>query len=207
MEDQRTILSNKLIIAGQENQRLQQQSQKVESELVNLRKELQSCTSEKVHLAGKLKMALAKLGLAKASINRMNIRSLKLNEILGCQKSTSSKTGLGYVHGVSSSKDKGKSTFIQGPTMTAMPPTYSNATHPNYNYKRYVPKPNFVPIRPHYNKLRNYHRNQQRKHYVSPQQVKTRTIWIHKSDLRCHVIFTALSAQESDVRYLTFSKI
>ena len=111
-------------------------------------------------------MALAELGLAKALINQMNTGSLKLNEILGCQKSTSSKTGLGYVHGVSSSKDKGKSTFIQGPTMTVMPPIYSNATHPNYNYnyKRYVPKPNFVPIchfcgikghiRPHCNKMR-----------------------------------------------------
>ena len=28
------------------------------------------------------------------------------------------------------------------------------------------------------------------------------TIWFCKSDLRCHVVFTALSAQESDVWYL-----
>ena len=35
LEDQCTILSNKLIIAGQENDCLQQQSQKFEAELVN----------------------------------------------------------------------------------------------------------------------------------------------------------------------------
>ena len=47
LEDQRTILFNKLIIVGQENDRLKHQSQKVESELVNLRKELNSCKYEK----------------------------------------------------------------------------------------------------------------------------------------------------------------
>ena len=159
-------------------------------------------------------MALAELDSAKTSINRMNTRSMKLTKILGSQKSASSKTGIGYVHGASSSKDKGKSTFVQGPTMTAMPPIYPNATQPNYSqkYKRYVPKPNFVPIchfcgikghiRPHYNKMRNFQRNQERKNFASPQQDRTKTIWVHKSDLRCHVVFTALSAQESDVWYL-----
>ena len=98
--------------------------------------------------------------------------------------------------------------------MTVMPPIYSNATQLNYNYsyKRYVPKPNFVPIchlcgikghiRPHCNKLRNYERNQRMKQYISPQKVKTKTIWVRKSDIRCHVVFTALSAQESNVWYL-----
>ena len=88
-------------------------------------------------------MTFAELDLARASINRMNIGSMKLNEILGCQKSASSKTGIGYVPGASTSKDKGKSDFVQGPTMTAMSPIYSNATHSNYNYRRYVPNPNF----------------------------------------------------------------
>ena len=37
---------------------------------------------------------------------------------------------------------------------------------------------------------------------MTPQQVKTKTIWVRKSDLRCHVVFTALSAQESDVWYV-----
>ncbi|RWR97034.1 bifunctional aspartate aminotransferase and glutamate/aspartate-prephenate aminotransferase [Cinnamomum micranthum f. kanehirae] len=67
---------------GQENDRLQQQSKNVESELANLRNELISSKSEKENLVGKLKMALAELDSAKASINRMNKGSLKLNEIL-----------------------------------------------------------------------------------------------------------------------------
>ena len=92
--------------------------------MINLRKELQSCTSEKESLVRKLKMALPELDSGKASINQMNTGSLKLNEILGSQKFASSKTGISYVHGVSSSKDKGKSTFVQGPTMNAMPPIY-----------------------------------------------------------------------------------
>lgn len=106
-------MSNKLIIADQENDRLLQQSQKIEAELVNLQKELLSCTSEKENLAGKLKMALAELDSTKASINRMNTGSMKLNEILGSQKSTSSKTSIGYVQGASSSKDMDKSIFVQ----------------------------------------------------------------------------------------------
>ena len=143
---------------------------------------------KKENFGGKLKMALVKLDSTKASINRMNTGSLKLNEILGSQKSASSKTGIGYIQGASSSKDEGKSIFVQGSTMTDMPPIYSNATQSNYNqnYKRYMPKPNFVPIchfcgikghiRPHCNKMKNYQRNQWRKHYVSPQQVSTKTI-------------------------------
>ena len=104
--------------------------------------------------------------------------------------------------------------FVEGPTMTAMPPIHFNATHPNSSqkFKRHVPKPNFIPIchfcgikghiGPHCNKMRNYQRNQRRKHYVTPQQVKTKTIWVRKSDLRCQVVFTALSAQESNLWYL-----
>ena len=37
---------------------------------------------------------------------------------------------------------------------------------------------------------------------MTPQQVKTKTIWVCKSNLHCQVVFTALSAQESDVWYL-----
>ncbi|XXG89606.1 hypothetical protein AAC387_Pa12g1568 [Persea americana] len=201
---------------GQENDRLLQQSQKIEAELVNLQKELLTCTSEKENCAGKLKMALAELNSAKASINRMNSGSMKLTEILGSQKSASSKTGIGYVQGASSSKDKGKSIFVQGPTMTAIPPILSNAIHPtsSQKFKRHVPKPNFIPIchlcgikghiKPYCNKMRNFQRNQQKKHYVTPQQVKTKTktIWVRKSDIHCQVDFTTLSAQESDVWYL-----
>ena len=72
-----------------------------------MRKELQSCTSEEENFTRKLKMALTKLDSAKASINQMNTGSINLNEILGSQKSASSKTLIGYVQGVSSSKDKG----------------------------------------------------------------------------------------------------
>ena len=46
VEDQRTIFSNKLIIACLDD-RLLQQSQKVEAELVNLRKQMQVRTFEK----------------------------------------------------------------------------------------------------------------------------------------------------------------
>ena len=77
-----------------------------------MRKELQSCTSEKENFAGKLKMALAELESAKASINQMNIGLMELNEILGSQKSASSKIGIRCVQGASSSKDKGRSTFF-----------------------------------------------------------------------------------------------
>lgn len=51
LEEQHAMLSNKLIIASQENDRLLQQSQKIEDELVNLRKELLSCSSEKESFA------------------------------------------------------------------------------------------------------------------------------------------------------------
>ena len=37
---------------------------------------------------------------------------------------------------------------------------------------------------------------------MTPQQVKTKTIWVRKSDLHCQVVFTALSAPESDAWYL-----
>ena len=69
LEEQRAILSDKLITIGQKNERLLQQSQKTEAELVRLREELQSCTFEKENFAGKLRMALAELDLAKTSIN------------------------------------------------------------------------------------------------------------------------------------------
>ncbi|XXG61692.1 hypothetical protein AAC387_Pa05g0237 [Persea americana] len=108
LEEQHVILSDKLITVGQENERLLRQSQKIEADLVNLRKELQSCTSEKDNFAGKLKMALAELDSAKTFINQINIGSMKLNEILGSQKSASSKTSIGYVYGTFSSKDKDK---------------------------------------------------------------------------------------------------
>ena len=100
LEEQRAILFDKSITASQENERLLQQSQKIEAELVKLRKKLQSCTSEKENFAGKLKMALAELNSANTSINRMNTRSMKLTEILGSQESVSSKIGIGYVQGV-----------------------------------------------------------------------------------------------------------
>ena len=117
LEDQHIILSNNLIAAGKESELLKQQELKAKSKMNNLKKELSDCKAKNEDLRGKLKMALTELNSATASIKRMNTGSKKLDEILGSQKTDKSKSGIGYTHGASSSKDKGKSVFVRGPTV------------------------------------------------------------------------------------------
>ena len=126
-------------------------------------------------------MVHTELEFAKAMIKRMNTGSMKLDEILGSQEKNLSKIGIGYIHRASTSKDKGKSFFVQGPTMFSMTPTFHNALPMKYVNAKYkhVPHNKFTPtchfcgvkghIRPHCNKLRNLLRNQQRKKHYSPQ--------------------------------------
>ena len=113
-------MSNNLIAAGKESELLKQQELKATSEMNNLMKELSDCKAEKEDLRGKLKMALTELDSAIASIKWMNTGSKKLDEILGSQKTDKSKFGIGYTHGTSSSKDKGKSVSVQGPIVYSM---------------------------------------------------------------------------------------
>ena len=139
----------------------------------NLQKELSDCKAEKEDLRGKLKVALTELDFAAASIKRMNTGSKKLDEILGSQKTDKSKFGIGYTHGASSSKDKGKSVFVQGPTVYSMTPLIHKAPPLKPVNATNVHKPKFTPtchfcgikrhIRPHCNKRRNHIRNQMRK--------------------------------------------
>lgn len=44
--------------------------------------------------------------------------------------------------------------------------------------------------------------NQLRMRNSSPQKIKTRSIWVKKSDLHCNVVLTALTAKDSHVWYL-----
>ena len=102
----------------------------------------------------------------------MNTRTKKLDEILGSQKTDSSKTGIGYVHRAPTPKDKGKYVFVQGATMYSMTAITHNSPPRrcvNANYKT-MPKPKFAPnchfcwikgnIRPHCNKMRNHLKKQ-----------------------------------------------
>lgn len=57
-------------------------------------------------------------------------------------------------------------------------------------------------IRPHCNKLCNRLISQRGKKNLSPQQVKTKSIWVRQSDLCYNVVLTALRAQGSHVWYL-----
>lgn len=134
----------------------------------------------------------------------MNTGSAKLNEILGSQLHSSSKAGLGYVQCASSSKDKGKIVFVQGPTMNAPPIVYSNTAYPkNFSKPKFILICHFCGIkrhiRPHCNKLRNFNRNQRRRQKSTTQQIMTKPVWVRKSDLRCNVVLTALSATNSCV--------
>lgn len=120
LKDQYVILSNNLIVADEETEQLKDQTQKAKTELDKLRKELIECKSEKDDLAGKPKMALTELDSTKALINRMNTRSKKLDEILGSQRTDKLKIGIGYTHGASMSKGKGKPVFVEGPNVYCM---------------------------------------------------------------------------------------
>ena len=194
-------MSNNLIVAGKESELLKQQELKAESEINNLKKELSDCKAEKEDLRGKLKMALTELDSATASIKRMNTGSKKLDEILGSQKIDKSKSGIWYTHGASSSKDKGKSVFVQGPTVYSMThivhPPLKSVNAMNVHEPKFTPTCHFCGIkrhiRPHCNKRRNHIRNQTRKKPSSPQQVKTKAIWIHKTDLSYNVVYTRMS--------------
>eukprot|EP00268_Persea_americana_P034956 TRINITY_DN3454_c0_g3_i4.p3 TRINITY_DN3454_c0_g3~~TRINITY_DN3454_c0_g3_i4.p3 ORF type:complete len:148 (-),score=33.84 TRINITY_DN3454_c0_g3_i4:2168-2611(-) len=68
LENQSTIVSNKLLDVGKENECLKLQLQKFESDLVKLQNELASCKKKKEDFAGKLRMTLAELNSARASI-------------------------------------------------------------------------------------------------------------------------------------------
>ena len=106
------ILSNNLIAAGKETELMKQQELKAKSEMDNLKKELSHYKAETVDLIGKLKLTASELSTATASLDRMNKGSKKPDEILGRQKIDLSKSGIGYTHGASSSKDKCKFVFV-----------------------------------------------------------------------------------------------
>ena len=90
-------------------------------------------------------MAFTELDSAIASIKQMNTGSKKLDEILGGQKTDMSKSGIGYTHGASSSNDKGKSVFLQGPTVYSMTPLIHKAPPLKIVNATNVHKPKFTP--------------------------------------------------------------
>lgn len=77
-----------------------------------MRKELSTCKAKKDVLVGNLIMVHTELESAKATIKRMNAGSMKLDKILKSKRNDSSKTGICYIHGASTSKDKDKSIFV-----------------------------------------------------------------------------------------------
>ena len=102
--------------AGVNTGLLTKQAEKAEKELEVKRQELESCIVEKADLNVKLRMIHTELATAQVSINHMNIGSKKLEEILCSEKSNSSKHGLGYVHGASTSNTFGEFVFVKGST-------------------------------------------------------------------------------------------
>ena len=93
------------------NELLTDQIQKVAKDLDALRMESSSYKDEKDDLVGKLKMVHIELESTKATIECMNTGSMKLDEILERQKTDLLKTGIGYIHRASTSKEKVKSFF------------------------------------------------------------------------------------------------
>ena len=63
-------------------------------------------------------MVLSELNTAKASLNRMNTESKKLDDILCSQKAHTDRHGIGYPDGASTSNAKGKYCFIKNSVVT-----------------------------------------------------------------------------------------
>ena len=91
-----SVLPNSLINTGKKNNLLNDLFKKAVKDLDVLQKELSTCKAEKDNILGKLKMVHTELESAKATIKRMNTGSMKLDEILGGQKSDLPKTSIGY---------------------------------------------------------------------------------------------------------------
>ena len=62
---------------------------------------MKTLKAENTDLQGRLKMVLSKLDTNKASLNRMNTGSKKLDDILCSQKAKTDMHGIGYADGAS----------------------------------------------------------------------------------------------------------
>eukprot|EP00268_Persea_americana_P055438 TRINITY_DN6442_c6_g1_i5.p1 TRINITY_DN6442_c6_g1~~TRINITY_DN6442_c6_g1_i5.p1 ORF type:complete len:220 (-),score=45.64 TRINITY_DN6442_c6_g1_i5:85-744(-) len=89
-----------------------QKLEKAEKEIMNLKKEIVMVKAENHDLQGRLKITLSELEVKQASLNKMDIGSKILTNILGSQKSHFDRSNLGYDHGASTSNSNGKTIFV-----------------------------------------------------------------------------------------------
>ena len=143
LESQCTVLTNKLIDAGNKCNMLHEQSVKAKKEIQILKKDVESYKTEKVDMSGKLQMVTSKLVSTKADLNRMNKGSKKLDEILNVEIISSNKHGLGFDYGASTSKNTG--TFVKGNTLFAIEHAVCHTTHVNSTPKKHMPHGRYVP--------------------------------------------------------------
>ena len=88
-----------------------QKFEKTGHEIQNPKIELQNVKYEKKDMHGRLKITLFELEVKHAFLNKMNTCSKTLANILCSQKSPFDRSSLGYDHGASTSRMKGKTIF------------------------------------------------------------------------------------------------
>ena len=112
-----------------------QKFEKAEQEIETMKTELQIIKSEKEDLEGRrLKITLSELEVKQASINKMNIGSKTLTNILCSQKSPFDKSGLGYDHSASTLNAKGKTLFVSSVAHTT--PHDAHVTNVSSSFKK-----------------------------------------------------------------------
>eukprot|EP00268_Persea_americana_P027565 TRINITY_DN26935_c0_g1_i2.p1 TRINITY_DN26935_c0_g1~~TRINITY_DN26935_c0_g1_i2.p1 ORF type:complete len:102 (-),score=18.58 TRINITY_DN26935_c0_g1_i2:226-531(-) len=86
-------------------------------------------------------MALSELDTSKASLNRMNTGSKKLDDILCSQKAKTDMHGVGYADEASTSKAKGTNCFVSNSVIT------NHAVHVDNTAakKKNVSRPDRIP--------------------------------------------------------------
>ena len=75
--------------------------------------DMKTLKAENVDLNGILRKVLSQLDTAKASFNRMNVGSRKLDDILSSQKANTDKYGIRYIYSSTTSNAKGKNYLVQ----------------------------------------------------------------------------------------------
>ncbi|XXG80326.1 hypothetical protein AAC387_Pa09g1229 [Persea americana] len=99
---QHNLMSENLMDAVVKSNQLIVDAKKSANENESLKKELLMCLEEKKDMEGKIRMNSSELTATKASLNKMNTISKKLNDILCNQKLAFGRHGIGYTDGANS---------------------------------------------------------------------------------------------------------